>query len=451
MVLLGWTLAQKGAEVFLVPMYQQSFEVASLAPDFVLVNYHRMNNRRLVQAYAESGIRVGVLDTEGGIFGDVDKELTGLVERSDPRLVDLYCLWGPRQHESFMKHRLLPREKVFVTGCPRYDFCVAPWRRALPRVAVDERPQILVNTRFPLVFPRFQRTAADEMRVLMGMGQDPGYVRELARQNYLVWAELLRTTADLARSFPEALIVVRPHPFEDRRIYEDVLADLENVKVIQEGTVLPWISASRLLVQRDCSTAVEATFMGVEPVSLEWIEAPVLHNPVSSAVSRPIISLGHLHDFVASALNGGVAVPSRDTQEQRRRIVDDWFYRMDGQSSERVANAILQTVEEKKSSPRARRLAGILAYQSGVKENTKDWIRFLGRRALTPRGYDRIKSRLLHTPAVIAKEFDELDVKQIVQRIADANDASQPVTVERVRGRDTRLKLLARYSVRMST
>ena len=72
-VLLGWTLAQKGAEVFLVPMYQQAFEVAALLPDLVLVNYLRPNNRRLVEAYSKGGILVGVLDTEGGVFNSVEQ------------------------------------------------------------------------------------------------------------------------------------------------------------------------------------------------------------------------------------------------------------------------------------------------------------------------------------------------------------------------------------------
>jgi hypothetical protein len=42
MVMLGWNLALKGAEVFLVPMTQQVYEMGTLAPELSLVNYLRV-------------------------------------------------------------------------------------------------------------------------------------------------------------------------------------------------------------------------------------------------------------------------------------------------------------------------------------------------------------------------------------------------------------------------
>src|SRR5262245_63028545 len=65
LVLLAYQLAQRGHTAFLVPMYDQVYDVFRLRPDVVLVNYVRANNRDLVRLYRRRGMRVGVLDTEG--------------------------------------------------------------------------------------------------------------------------------------------------------------------------------------------------------------------------------------------------------------------------------------------------------------------------------------------------------------------------------------------------
>ena len=72
LVLLAATLAQRGAEVFLVPMYNQRLEIAALKPNFVLMNYARAANRRLIREYSQDGIAVGVLLTD---FEDGDEGL----------------------------------------------------------------------------------------------------------------------------------------------------------------------------------------------------------------------------------------------------------------------------------------------------------------------------------------------------------------------------------------
>jgi len=68
MVLLSMHLAERGADVYLVPMYTQGYEVPAICPDFVLMNYARTANAELIKAYSRAGIVVGVLDTEGGIW-----------------------------------------------------------------------------------------------------------------------------------------------------------------------------------------------------------------------------------------------------------------------------------------------------------------------------------------------------------------------------------------------
>lgn len=450
MVLLGWTLARKGAEVFLVPMYHQVFEVAALRPDLVLVNYLRTNNKELVKAYSKCGILVGILDTEGGIFSNVEEDFTNLVAGCEASNVDLYCLWGRRQYDSFIEHGILPKEKLYITGCPRHDFCAEPWKSTLPCLGENDEPIILVNTRFSLIFPRFQRGLKDEINMMLKVGFKDPYVREYARQCFLVWAEMINVVADLAKFFSKAVFVVRPHPFENRKIYEQIFKDIPNIKIIQEGTVLPWINSSLLLIQRDCSTAVEASFLDVEPVSLGWIDAPMLNNEVIFTVSHHAKSREHLFDIVENTLKGNPISPTLEMKKQRKQVVNDWFYAIDGKSSERVADAILETFERGANKHPKQNSAKILMYNASTKERLKNFVNFLGCRMLGIDKYDHLKSHILRKPRAISKKFSLIDVQTIVNHISKVVSNSKVVSVESLKNEHTYLKMLARYSIRLS-
>lgn len=71
MVLVALWLCQRGITCYLVPSNLQN-EIWSLVPDFVLLNYLRTVNEDFAHQLAEAGIHFGVLDTEGGVFTNLD-------------------------------------------------------------------------------------------------------------------------------------------------------------------------------------------------------------------------------------------------------------------------------------------------------------------------------------------------------------------------------------------
>jgi surface carbohydrate biosynthesis protein len=342
LTLLGWQLAAKGATVTLVPMYEQGFDVPALRPDLVLVNYTRPNNADLIKSYKRAGILVGVLDTEG-IGGKNPDQFAEMVKSAGcTDLVDLYCVWGQSQRAAFVRHDTVRANLLHATGCPRYDFCATPWRAALPKPSVASG-YVLINTNFPVVNPRFSDSSSDEQEAMV----QAGFSREFARQ-FIIDAELAhRSTVDmsikLARHFTDVQFVLRPHPFENIDSY-DALAKLPNALVRQEGTSLEWISGARLLIHQNCSTAIEATMLGVEPLSMEWFNTPALRLDAATRVSRGARSEADLIDLVRQGLDERLPLLAQETQEFRRQIISDLFTAIDGASAVRVTDAILDTI-----------------------------------------------------------------------------------------------------------
>ena len=62
-------------------------------------------------------------------------------------------------------------------------------------------------------------------------------------------------------------IVIRPHPEESLDFYKEKFQSHNNIKVLHEGPVIPWILASNYMVHHSCTTAVEACMLDKIPIS----------------------------------------------------------------------------------------------------------------------------------------------------------------------------------------
>lgn len=343
LVLLGRQLASRGAKIILVPMYEQGFDVPAICPDLVLINYLRPNNSDLVKSYKRSGILIGVLDTEGIGGKDCDQFAEMVKSSGFTELVDLYCVWGQAQRAAFLEHGTVRQDVLHATGCPRFDFCAPPWRAALPTPPVAPG-YVLINTNFPTVNPRFSTGSLHEEESMVQAGFSRDFARQFIVDGGLAYRAMLGTAIRLAKHFGDVTFVLRPHPFENLRSYDEFAAR-PNARVLQSGTSLEWISGARCLIHQNCSTAIEATMFRVEPFSLEWFNTPALRLNAATSVSRPAASEAELIEMVELSLKGELPPLADGTAVARREIVSDLFTAIDGGSASRVTDVVFRTIE----------------------------------------------------------------------------------------------------------
>lgn len=327
LVLLAWHFAQHNFQVWLVPMYDQAFDIRAIRPDFVLLNYVRNNNLQHVYAYLQEGIKVGVLDTEG-TGGKTPEEFAKLVGSSGgAQHLDLYCTWGSSQATALETAGVVSANRIFITGCPRYDFCAEPWRDALPRPQIKPG-YVLINTNFPIVNPRYSAGSQDEFKTMLSAGFDAEFAAQYIADARQAHQGMVKLIDELCKSFPSQQFVLRPHPFESRDSYEG-LSQHTNFQIRQEGTSLEWLNQCSLLVHLNCSTAVEASMLGKPAISPAWLDTPALRVPGPHQVSE--------HAASVQALKEMFAVPSPAKTQQIERV----YHSIDGQSSARTVHAVM--------------------------------------------------------------------------------------------------------------
>ena len=352
LVLVGAHLVNAGATVYLVPMNLQQWEVFSLAPDYVLVNYCRKNNEVLLGRMMRAGIRVGVLDTEGGVLSSLESYGQTLASDAFVRAsVTSFMSWGPVLADFAVRSRWFEPGQVDVTGSPRFDFYHKGWRSAALRftnISGDQQqPLVMFNGNFPLANPQFYTRAEERKQLVRAFGFTAEEVDawQTAQANGLKGLTTLANT--LAKTFSAVRFVYRPHPFESLEPYRGLLEPVSNLELVRKGTVDTWLLRSSAVIQRSCSTAIEAAMAGTVALSPSWL--PTAREMVAAnAVSYCCATPEEMKDVLRSVLSGTFTPPPA-IRHALTRIIDDWFTAVDGQAGERVARTILNGLPSRRN------------------------------------------------------------------------------------------------------
>ena len=157
----------------------------------------------------------------------------------------------------------------------------------------------------------------------------------------------------LEQAFPDYTIVVRPHPTESHEVYHKLAAQCERVRVTNEGNVVPWLLAARVLVHNGCTTGVEAYVTRVPAVSYratvnDYYDYGFYR--LSNLLSHQCFDFEELRVTLEEILAGhrGAADGS-----EREALVDQYLAATDGPlACERIVDVLEKMMEGRVELPR---------------------------------------------------------------------------------------------------
>ena len=343
LLILAKVLAERGFHVYLVPMYNQVVDVLCSEVDILVVNYLRDNNLGFIEMCHDRGISIVVMDTEGGILSEdgydsPDNWAKYIHESGMYNYVSGYLFWGSKIYDSFVKYSGISKDKLYITGCPRYDQCHAEWETP---GSSRYSNHILVNMNFSAVNPRFNRNLNDEKKAFESVGWDEDYVDSICSELSGTLPKLTSEIKSIARQLPDNVFVVRPHPFEDEGYYHDAFSEFSNVIVDAEGDVFDAISSAQAVLHLNCGTAVDSLVAGVPPISLEYLNSSLMlsHAPLPSKVSMHANSQEELIEMLRQPQLIYQQLVDRGVFDE---YIKGYFHECDGNAAYRVADGILE-------------------------------------------------------------------------------------------------------------
>lgn len=307
-------------------------------------------NVKVLRISQHLGHSVVAWDEEALVHYPPDIYYARRLDQTALELTDHVYAWGQDNKELFEGHPDYPGTPMSVVGNPRTDL-LRPELRPFFDEAVEEIKNeygdfILINTNFGTIngyYPEMNvcyRKEDANGGLTLGRGS-VGFPEDFAMSLFNFRVRVLDAikalVPQIADAFPDRTIVLRPHPAENRDMWREHLKAHDNVHVVAEGNVVPWLMASDVLVHNGCTTAVESYILGRPVVAYVPFaggedfatEPPHKLSQVCSSVESVIDGVGDvlsgcrknghdadrdkiLHQFV-SALEGDLAV---------KRIID---------------------------------------------------------------------------------------------------------------------------------
>ncbi|MDF1813679.1 MAG: hypothetical protein P1V20_15875 [Verrucomicrobiales bacterium] len=223
-----------------------------------------------------------------------------------------FLCWGECEKGHLANSYNEYQDKLEVVGNPRVDFWTANHNGLFDRDIAEGYRQkhgkfILVSSNFPSVrhphakvlgrkqFRRKGMYDSEEGRKILA-GRHEFFKKSLAKMDNLL--------KRLSREFPGTKIIIRPHPGDWLETWQEVYKDRDNVEVIFEGDICPWIVASEVLIHSSCTSGIEAALMGQKVMAYRSVDGYDFSDFLSNRLGFVARTEDEAVNYIASVLDG---------------------------------------------------------------------------------------------------------------------------------------------------
>lgn len=294
--LLAYQLVKKGYGVICVP-WVYNYEKQLPKGIWFVNNLFKANYSKL-KRIKDTGSSLYVVDEEGLLYINEDRYL-GRIFNKNFDLTDKFFCYGNAHRNLVSKKFPGHQNKLVNSGNPRINF--------LNRMfdTIDEKDVENIRSRFPdmiLVVSNFtianifgcKKTDKESRYKAMYSMYDSMNLLETEDQisefnslfSYIdeVLFLFIALVKKISELFPDSQIVIRPHPSENHDFWRS-LTNYKNVYVVYEGNLTSWIKASKIVIQQNCTSAIESLFLDKPCVSYRPVDNEEFDQPLTRLLS----------------------------------------------------------------------------------------------------------------------------------------------------------------------
>lgn len=252
--------------------------------------------------------------------------------------------WGPDDARVFRQYSGYRGTPIHLTGNPRIDL-MRPELREYYRPHVDSLHErygdfVLVNTNFGLVnhfyaHMAYLKKAAEAKSPTVADPYDVGK----GRHKLALFQSFQEMLPSLCAAVADRTVILRPHPSENQAVWHSIAERCPNLRVINEGSITPWLMAAKVVIANGCTSLVEAAVLDTPGVAYQPVASKEYDDDLPNALSRRTRSVDELCTTVQAVVSGTLGPLDRS---ERRRILDEHIVGLDGPFAAERMIAVLE-------------------------------------------------------------------------------------------------------------
>jgi surface carbohydrate biosynthesis protein len=272
-----------------------------------------------------------VQNVEGGILY---KDVSGHFKNSYPKellhFLDGIILYGNELNNKFIEYNPeYDKNKLVVGGDPRFDL-IKPKLNNFYKLEVEKLTKkygdyIIINTSFSIANPFVgEKQLFNHMKKSVGYSED--VIQNLKYKNEYfkdIMHEFIKAIHFLGKKYPKLNFVIRPHPSEGLKNYEEEFKNFDNVFVTNEGNVHPWILASKGVLHYDCTTGIEAILAHKPTISFVPKKEDEIFAWLPTFVSTEVQDIDSLDSYIASIANG--EFEEMNLEKEKENVLNEYI------------------------------------------------------------------------------------------------------------------------------
>jgi surface carbohydrate biosynthesis protein len=350
-LLLASVAAERGFPVIVGSRHDIHLQAARLPAGIYYAKSFRPISLRMFDILCGLGFEIVACDEEGLLpYPDEIYFERRVSPETLARISNLFA-WGPDDAARFRRYPDFDGTAIHVTGNPRVDL-LRPELRAWYADDVNRLRDrfgdfILINTNFGAVNHRVSSLVLENQAQVKQPDAD-SYHSLITHHKAELFSHFKEIVPKLSCAFPDVSIVVRPHPVENSQPWIDAAASCSNVHVGHEGNVIPWLLAAKVLVQNNCTTAVEASVLGQPVINYQPIQSERFDEPFCTSLSHCRFDFESLCDTLRDILEGRLG--ALDAPEYRK-LLESRLAGIDGPlAADRIVDA-MERIESEDAHP----------------------------------------------------------------------------------------------------
>ncbi|MBZ0218237.1 MAG: hypothetical protein K8F25_16900 [Fimbriimonadaceae bacterium] len=360
-----------------------------------------------VQIMARFGHAVVAWDEEG-LVRFKDEKHGNRIEKGALQIPRLLLSWGPDNARMWKAHAFYDGRPIAETGNPRIDLLRPELRTLYANDVADLVGRFgdfaLLNTNFAII--NHFRSGGRRIKASRNSHDSQAFIEfrdGLENHKRALLKAFLAALPTIAQGIKPFRLIVRPHPSESPVPWQEAAKGLDNVTVLLEATVVPWLLAAKCLIHNGCTSAVEASVVKTPALAYCPFENLEYDLQLPNALSEKLVDVASLVHRARQLLEAGRMANQASAWPM---LLQDNISALDGPlASQRIVQELLKlrdsTLVVKRSALDMARAYGKYAFKAI-------------RRQVSPgrRGYEEHKSNAL--------EFNKREIEKKVETMSRA-------------------------------
>ena len=349
-ILLAKYAAQSGFNVILGRKNEINQFVTKMSPGIYYGLGAVKNFESFYKKLSCEGHLIVVNDEEGLVTYSDEMYLDLKVSPETVKTIDLLFAWGKENFKVISSGRPESKSKICTAGNPRFDLLKPQfsgvYEKEISKIRKKYKKFILVCTSFASCNHYTRGTdyvqELIDKKVLTSEESINTYKRYQMIKN-ATWKSFLEAVPLLANTYPDADIIIRPHPSENSDSYVELTKRFENVYLEKRFSIHPWLLTAKALVHHYCTTSIEAFSAGTPGFALRPEKDSAIEKEIPYECSNNCESPDELIELMRDSLGDGL---SESSVKQPEKDYSDYVHNIDNiVASELIVNEICKKLE----------------------------------------------------------------------------------------------------------